>query len=80
MNYENFLRDMFDSKPDYRRIVLLLFLIKIDKDLILEISVSEHDINRLILEFKNILMEQNGEYLGYKKNEEESIIEKILNK
>ena len=38
------------------------------------------DINRLNLEFKNILMEQSEEYLDYIKNEEESIIEKILNK
>ena len=32
------------------------------------------------LEFKNILLEQNEEYLDYIKNEEESILEKFLNK
>ena len=31
------------------------------------------------LEFKNILMEENEEYLEYIKNEEKSINEKILN-
>ena len=34
----------------------------------------------LYLELKNILMEQNEEHLDYIKNEEESILEKILNK
>ena len=31
-------------------------------------------------EFKNIFLEQNEDYLDYNKNEEESIIERILNK
>ena len=38
-----------------------LFLIKNDKDLLLEIGFSERDINRLNLEFKNILKEQHEE-------------------
>ena len=41
---------------------------------------NKNDINRLNLEFKNILLEEHEEYLDYIKNEEESIIEKILNK
>ena len=41
----------------------------------------ESDIKRLNKEFKNILLEQNEEYLDYiNRNQEESIIEKILNK
>ena len=36
--------------------------------------------NRLCLEFKNILKEQNAEYLDYIRKEEESIIEKNINK
>ena len=38
------------------------------------------DINSLNKEFKNILTEQNDEYLSYIKNEEESLIEDFLNK
>ena len=80
MNNSIYFKDIFESKPDYRKKVLLMFLIKNNKHLLLEISFSERDVNRLNLEFKNILMEHNEEYLDYIKNEEESIIEKILNK
>ena len=80
MNYENYFKDLFESITDFRKIVLLMFLIKNDNDLLTECGFLKDDINRLNLEFKNILMEQNEEYLDYIKNEEESIIEKILNK
>ena len=80
MNHENYFKDMFESKPDYRKIVKLLFLFQNNKKLLLEIGFSEHDINRLNLEFKNILLEQFAEYLDYVKSEEESISEKFLNK
>ena len=80
MDYENYFKDMFESIPDYRKIVLLLFLIQNDTNFLKEIGFSENDINRLNLEFKNILLKQYEEYLVYIKNQEESIIEKILNK
>ena len=32
MNYENYFKDLFESIEDYRKIVLLIFLIKNDKD------------------------------------------------
>ena len=54
-----------------------MFLIENDKDSLHEIGFSERDINRLYLEFKNILKEQHEENLDYIKNEEESIIEEI---
>ena len=77
MNYENYFRVIFESIPDYRKRVLLLFLIKKEKDILLEIGFSERDINRSNLESKTFLMEQNEENLGYFKNEEETIIERI---
>ena len=80
MNYENYFKDMFESFPDYRKIVLLFFLIQNDKDLLKECGFLKNDVHRLSLEFKNILMEENEEYLDCIKNEEVSIIEKILNK
>ena len=80
MNYENYFKDMFESFPDYRKIVLLFFLIQNDKDLLKECGFLKNDVHRLSLEFKNILMEENEEYLDGIKNEEVSIIEKILNK
>ena len=80
MNNSNYFKDIFKSIPDYRKIVLIIFLIQNDKNLLNEIGFSKADINSLILEFKNILLEEYENYLYYIKNEEESIIEKILNK
>ena len=80
MNNSNYFKALFESRQDYRKIVLLIFLIQIDKVLLHEIGFSERDINRLNLEFKNILIQQHEEYLDFVENEEESIIEKFLNK
>ena len=40
MNNENYFIDMFESIPDYRKIVLLIFLIQNDKNLLTEIGFS----------------------------------------
>ena len=80
MKYENYCKDMFESKPDYSKIVLLIFLIQNDDDLLRECGFLKSDINRLNKEFKTILMEQNEENLDYILNQEESIIEKTLKK
>ena len=76
----NYFEDIFDSIHDYKKIVLLIFLIQNDKNLLREVSFSERDIISLKKEFKNILKEQHENYLDYVKDQEESIIEKILNK
>ena len=78
MNYENYFKDIFESIPDYRKFVFLIFIFQIDKKLLREIGFSEHDISCSNLEFKNILIEQHEEYLNCVKNEEESIIESFL--
>ena len=62
-----------------KKIVLLIFLIQNDKNLLKEIGFSKNDINRLSIEFKNILLEDFEDYLSYIKNVEESVIERILN-
>ena len=80
MNNSNYFKDLFESIPDYRKIVLLIFLIQNGKKLLNEIGFSKNDINRLNLEFKNILLEEYEDYLDYIKNQEESILEKFLNK
>ena len=80
MNNSNYFKDMFESIPDYRKIVLLSFLNQNDKNFLLDIGFSERDINRLNLEFKNLLIEEYEEYLDYVRNEEESKIERFLNK
>ena len=80
MDNINYFRDLFESIHDYRKIVLLIFLFQNDKNLLNEIGFSKNDINLLNLEFKSILLEEFGNYLDYIKNEEESILEKFLNK
>ena len=65
---------MFESIPEYRKKVLLIFLIQNDKNFLKEIGFIERDINRLNLEFKNILLKQHEENLNYIKDQEESIL------
>ena len=73
-------KNSFESIPDQRKIVIIRFLIKNDVDILSECADIKGDINRLCLEFKNVLLEQNEEYLDYIKNEEEISIEKTLNR
>ena len=80
MKYENYFDDIFESIPVCRKIILLIFLFQNDKKLLHEIGFSERDINLLNLQFKKILREQLEEYLHYIKGQEESILEKFLNK
>ena len=80
MNIVNYFKDLFGSMPAYKKIVLLMFLIKNDVDMLYECGFLRGDINFLYKEFKNILLELNEEYLDHIKNPEEAIIEKILNK
>ena len=76
MNNAKCFIDMFESIPDYRKIILLLFLIQNYKNLLKEIGFSKNDINVLNLEFKNILLEEFENYLDYIKNQVESIFSK----
>ena len=49
MNYENYFKDLFESIHDYKKILLLRFLIQNDKNLLHEVGFSQRDINRLNL-------------------------------
>ena len=80
MNSVNSFEDLFDSIPDYRKIVLLMFLIRNDVKLLYECGFLKGDIHYLNKKVKNNLLELNEEYLNHIKNEEESVIEKFLNK
>ena len=76
----NYFKELFNSVRDYRKIVLSLFLFQNYEKLLKEIEFCKNDISRLNLEFKNIFLEEREDYLDYIKNEEESVIGKILNK
>ena len=75
----NYFKDLFESITDYRKIVLLMFLIKYDQILLKVVGFSKNDINLLSLEFKNILLEEYENYLDYIKDQQE-VIERFLNK
>ena len=52
LNNVNCFRDLFESIPDYRKIVLLIYLIKDHKNIFREIGFSERNVNYLNSEFK----------------------------
>ena len=80
MKYEDYFKGTLESIPDYRKVLLLIFLFQNDKGLLCDVGFSERDINRLNLEFKNILLEEHEENLDYVKKLEESFVERFLNK
>ena len=80
MDNSNYFKHIFESIPDYRKVVLLIYLIQNDRILLREIGFSKKDINLINLEFKNIILEEFENYLDYIKDQEESILEKFLNK
>ena len=71
---------LLESIPDYRKMFLIMFLIKNENDFLQECGFLKNDIDRLCKEFKNILIQQNEENYSYVKNEKDSVLEKILNK
>ena len=80
MDNVNCFTGLFESIPDFKKIVLLMFLIKNDVNFLYESGFLKSNINFLYKEFKNILLELNEDYLDHIKNQEESKIEKFLNK
>ena len=80
MNNVIYFKDLIESIPDYKKIVLLKFLIKNDVNFLYECGFLKGDINYLYKEFKKILLELKEDYLDHIKNQEESVIERILNK
>ena len=75
-----YFKDLFESIPDYKKIVLLKFLIKNYVNFLYECGFLKGDINFLYKDFKNFLLELNEVYLDHIKNQEESILEKFSNK
>ena len=63
MNHVNYFKDLFETIPDSRKVVLWKFLIKNDVDLLNECGFLKDDIRRLCVEYENILKEQNEEKL-----------------
>ena len=80
MDNIKYFKNLFESIPDYKKIVLLMFLIKNDVNFLYECGFLKGDINFLYKEYKKILLELIEDYLDHIKNQEESIWEELLNK
>ena len=80
MNNVIYFTEIFESIPDYKNFVLLMFLIKNDVTFLYECGFLKGDFNFLYKEFKNLSLELNEDYLDHIKNQEEPILEKFLNK
>ena len=82
MNHDNsnYLKNLLESITDDRKIVLTIFLIQNDKNLLKQIGFSKNDNNLINLEFKNFFLEEYENYLDYIKDQEKSIPETFLNK
>ena len=52
MNNVNYFKDLFESIPDYKKIVLIMFLIKNDDNLLYECGFLKGDINFFIRNLK----------------------------
>ena len=80
MNNVNYFTDLFESIPDYKKSVSLMFLLKIDVNFLYKCGFLKGDINSLYKEFKKFSLELDEDYLDHIKNQKESILEKFLNK
>ena len=80
MSIINNFKDLFESTPEQKKIVLLMFSIKNDFNFSYECGFLKGDIKFLYKEYKNISLELNEDYLDHNKNQEESFWENFLNK
>ena len=63
MNTVNYFKDLIESIPNYKKIVLTMFLIKNDVNFLYECGFIKGDINFLYKELKIVLLELNEDYL-----------------
>ena len=80
MNNVKHFEDLSESILDYRKLVLLMFVIRNEVNLLYECGFMKGDIHYLYKNFKIFLLELNEEYLDNIKNQEKSVLEKFLNK
>ena len=80
MNNVNYFTELFESIPDYKKVVLIMFLNKNHFNFLYECGFLKGDIHFLYKEFKNILLELNDDFLDHNRNQENSILESFLNK
>ena len=77
MDNSEYFKDIIESIHDYKIIVMLLFLIQNDKNLLKEVGFSKKN-NQLSVEFKKILFEEFDDYLSYIKKRRRIYYRKIF--
>ena len=75
----NSFKDMLKSIQQYRKIVLLIFIIKQDNDILKESGMSQTFIEKLKGGCKKILNNESDDYNDHIKTLEESILEELNN-
>ena len=80
MDKIKYFKDLFESIPDYEKVVLLMFFIKNDVNFLYERGFLKSDINFLYKGFENVSLELNEDYINHIKNQKEALLEKFLNK
>ena len=74
----NYFKELLKSIHDYDKIILLIFIIKKDNDVLLESGMSQKFIDKLYNGCKKVLNNEIDDYNDHIKNLEESILEKIF--
>ena len=75
----SYFKDLLKSIKDYRKIVLLIFIIKQDNGILLKSRLSQKFIGKLYGGCKKVLNNEIEEYNNHIKNFEESILEEFNN-
>ena len=73
----NYFKDMLNSIPYYRKIILLCFIIKRDYTMLREFGLSDDFIEKLYNDCKQIMISDMDQYFSHIENLEESILENI---
>ena len=73
----NYFIDMSESIHDYKKIILLCFIIKRDDTMMKDFGLSDDFIEKLYNDCKRIMESDMDEYFSHIKNLEESILENI---
>ena len=70
----NYFKDMLNSIPYYRKIILLCFIIKRDDTILREFGLSDDSIEKLYHDCKQIMESDMDQSFSHIKNLEESIL------
>ena len=73
-----YFKDMLNSIPNYRKIILLCFIIKREHTMLKEFGLSDDFIEKLYNGCKQIMESEMDQNFSHIKNLEESILENIF--